>query len=702
MSFLAPLFLVGALAVAAPIIFHLIRRTSREKVTFSSLMFLQSTPPRVTRSSKVENIFLLLLRCLVLALLALGFARPFIQKPVAADNAAGQGQRIVVLLDASASMRRDGLWADAKSKAEQAIRRSTPADSVAVYLFDRTARPLMSFEQWSATPSSDRINVAVERLSSAQPGWSGTHIGHGLLAAVDALEDTSGKGQEKVAGPRRIVIVSDWQEGAKLDGLQGFDWPRGIEVSIETVKTKRPTNAGVQVLLDQDDTPKSAGENEIKIRVANASDAKREQFQIGWSRAGEKSFSGTPVDAYVPPGQSRVLTAPKPTAGLPAEILRLTGDEEDFDNTVHLVPPKAEQIKVVYVGNDDPRDAQQSLYYLKRAFPETRRQNVQVIARTANAALPPEDLLTAPLLVVGDVLAPEAVKSVREFLEGGKTVLFAMKSIATAKTLADIAGLGTVSAQESEGGGNYALLGQLDFEHPLFAPFADPRFSDFTKIHFWKHRQLDSTQFKGARVIARFDKGDPALLQVPAGKGTLLVLTSGWNPSDSQLALSSKFVPLLYSLLDLSGGVKAQLAQYTVGDPVSLAATNAGQTFTIRKPDGSETKVTVPARFTETEVPGIYTITSGSSTQRFAVNLDPSESRTAPLTMEELERLRLPLQTTETKLSKADEKKTSRLQATELEQHQKMWRWLLVAALLVLVAETWLAGWLTRRNQVAA
>lgn len=31
-----------------------------------------------------------------------------------------------------------------------------------------------------------------------------------------------------------------------------------------------------------------------------------------------------------------------------------------------------------------------------------------------------------------------------------------------------------------------------------------------------------------------------------------------------------------------------------------------------------------------------------------------------------------------------------------------MWRWLLVAALLVLVAETWLAGWLTRRNQVAA
>src|SRR5262245_52290746 len=123
MSFLAPLFLFGALAVAAPIIFHLIRRTSRDKIPFSSLMFLQPTPPRVTRSSRLENLFLLLLRCLVLCLLALGFARPFLQKPVAADDAAGEGRRIAIVVDASASMRRDNLWADAKERARQVLRR---------------------------------------------------------------------------------------------------------------------------------------------------------------------------------------------------------------------------------------------------------------------------------------------------------------------------------------------------------------------------------------------------------------------------------------------------------------------------------------------------------------------------------------------------------------------------------------------------
>ena len=38
MSFLAPLFLLGGLAVALPVIFHLIRRTTREKTLFSSLI----------------------------------------------------------------------------------------------------------------------------------------------------------------------------------------------------------------------------------------------------------------------------------------------------------------------------------------------------------------------------------------------------------------------------------------------------------------------------------------------------------------------------------------------------------------------------------------------------------------------------------------------------------------------------------------
>src|SRR5215210_5454890 len=116
MSFLAPLFFLGALAVVGPIIFHLIRRTTREVTPFSTLMFLQPTPPRVTRRSRLENLWLLLLRCLAVALLALGFARPFVKTELpGAAQAAGAGKRIVILVDTSASMRREKLWDEARA-----------------------------------------------------------------------------------------------------------------------------------------------------------------------------------------------------------------------------------------------------------------------------------------------------------------------------------------------------------------------------------------------------------------------------------------------------------------------------------------------------------------------------------------------------------------------------------------------------------
>ena len=699
MSFLAPLFALGAIAVAAPIIFHLIRRTTREKFRFSSIMFLQPTPPRMTRQSRLENIFLLLLRCLVLCLLALGFARPFIQKPMASDPGSNAGQRLAILVDVSASMRQSGLWPAARAKAESIVRATTPGDSVALFSFDRTAHSLISFEQWANVSTSDRVALALQRLGETSPGWHNTHLGNALITAVEAVEETTGRDPGKpVAARRRVVVITDLQEGARLDGLQGFEWPRGLEVDLQLVKPGKVTNAGLHLVGDASDTERNLTESDVKVRVNNASSSRREQFQVGWTKAGETSFAGKPVDIYVPPGQSRVASIPVLENNRNLETLRLTGDDEDFDNVAYHVPPKPEQIRLLFLGDDNPSDHTQSLFYINRAFLETRRLKVEVLARPGNAALSPAESAAASLMIVSGSLAPEGIRAAREFLESGRTLLFSMKDVAAGRTLAELLGLGTLEVQETGGRDYYALLGQIDFQHPIFAPFADPRFSDFTKIHFWRHRVLDPAAIKNARVIARFDKGGPALLEVPVGKGALFILTSTWQPGDSQLALSSKFVPMLFSMLELSGAIKAQLAQYAVGDTLSLTSTNAGQTATIRKPDGKESVLSAGQRFAGTDQPGVYagTVGSGTDTIRFAVNLEPTESRTVPLPVEDLERLGVPLKPPEVNLKKEAEKK-ERLHASELEQRQKLWRWLLVGALLFLILETAVAGRLTNR-----
>jgi hypothetical protein len=697
MSFLAPLFLIGTLAVALPVVFHLVRRSSKEQIPFSSLMFLQPAPPRVTKRSRLEHLLLLLLRCLVVCLLALGFSRPFFQQPMTASPLPeDSGRKFVVLIDTSASMKRDGLWAAALDKAEAALKQAGPGDQLAVLTFDRRVRTLVSFEQWNRMDIGQRAALTLARISDIKPGWSSTQLGTALTTAAEAFADADKEGRN--IGRRQIILISDMQEGSRVDGLQGFEWPRGVEVQLEPVQPKYPTNAGVQWLAANDDSA-NAGTNLVaRIRVSNSGNATREQFQLHWADVA----AAKPLDVYVPPGQSRIVPAPALPPDSVGEKLVLTGDDDDFDNTVYVLQPKAEHISVLFAGDDAENDPAQPFYYLKRGFQPTSRQVVEITARASSAELPPADLAGARLLVASDHLSDGRVTVLQDFMTGGGTVLFVMKNAATAQDVGRLAGAEGFAADEVTAS-SYALLGMIDFNHPIFAPFADARFNDFTKIHFWKYRRVDTAKLPGARVLAKFDSGDPAFLEIPRGKGRLLVLTSGWEPSDSQLAVSSKFVPLLYSILDLSGGIRPTLAQFHIGDEVNLAAlmpAGAASSISVRKPDGNTVQLaTGETRFSDADTPGIYTVTSVQPQTRFAVNLDGAESRTAVLPADELQRLGVPMKTKEVAVAAQIEQKR-RLHDSELEDRQKLWRWLTLTALVVLLGETFVAGWLTRRPAV--
>lgn len=686
MSFLAPLFLLGALAVSLPILFHLIRRTTRQRMPFSSLLFLMPTPPRLTKRSRLEHFLLLALRCAALVLLAFGFARPFF-KTVANPAAGSVAKRFLFLVDTSASMRRATLWADARERFIQLLRATSPIDQVAVFTFDRQVTPLVTYEEWNASSAAERVSLAERKLADAAPGWSATYLGNALIRAAETAADSSGK---QPVDSSEIVVISDLQEGSHLEPLQGYEWPRGVSVTFESLKPKHSSNASLQLITDSDDASAKAAAG-TRVRVSNSATAKAEQFKVGWAADDGAAFAGTPMDIYVPQGQSRIVSMP--TAMLASRRILLRGDDEDFDNSVFVVPPEAQRLQVLYFGTDSDKDATQPLYFLQRAFQETRRQAVQVRAGSATAPFTSAQANATSLYIVTDPVPEGISKALRDEAMTGKTVLVAPKSEACASTLAQLLQIDNPGLREVHPS-NYAMLADIDFAHPLFAPFADPRFSDFTKIHFWKYRRIDSASLPGARVLARFDTGDPALLEVPLGKGRILVMASGWQPEDSQLALSTKFVPLLYSMLEQSGALQPAATQYQVGDAVPLPSNEAHSTLIAHTPAGKQVELPAgQASFSETDVPGIYTVASGpaAAESTFAVNLDPTESRTAPLPTDEFERLGVPVPHQVGILTPAA-KRQARLQNTELENRQKLWRWLILGTLAVLLTETYVAG----------
>ena len=107
---LAPYFAVaGGLLAGVPIVLHMLRRTPAIRMPFSVVLFLTPTLPKTTKRSTLEHWPLMLLRILAIAMIALAFARPFQRLTEAKEAASGNADRIALLLDASASMRRDGL-----------------------------------------------------------------------------------------------------------------------------------------------------------------------------------------------------------------------------------------------------------------------------------------------------------------------------------------------------------------------------------------------------------------------------------------------------------------------------------------------------------------------------------------------------------------------------------------------------------------
>ena len=75
---------------------------------------------------------------------------------------------------------------------------------------------------------------------------------------------------------------------------------------------------------------------------------------------------------------------------------------------------------------------------------------------------------------------------------------------------------------------------------------------------------------------------------------------------------------------------------------------------------------------------------------RFAVNLAGAESNTAPLELEQLEQRGVRVVKGASRNERIDRIRQER--DVELEGRQKVWRWLIAAAVGVLLLETWLAG----------
>ena len=711
MGFLTPLFLAGIAAVAGPVLFHMIRRTPKGQVPFSTLMFLEPSPPRVTRRSAIEHWLLLLIRAAAVILLAIAFSRPFLRSKDE-QTLAIQGRRVGILLDVSASMRREGLWNEAVKQLNETLGEAKEDDCFALFLFDKDLIPLVSFEDWKGLDEGTREVLIRKQLDGIEPGWQATDLGTVIPEAVTTVLDQ--QATEVAALVTQLVVISDLQKGSRLAGLQAFDWPDSVAIDFRQVKSKTLENAGLQIIGSAED------DSDLRVRIDNSPESAMDAFQIvveeisadsassplapsGSNVKGEASTPQSGVQlvareepagpltftAQIPAGQNRVVRIPEDDLPTQATRLTLTGDSTTFDNEAWFVRPDPARVTIEYYGKGAGDDPNELRYYMQRAFLPTPTREIDFVVASDG----PTFAAAAAMTIVAQPLDAEQIKDLQSEIRGGRHVVVIGET-------PEICGLAFELAQQSvpeikeASVDNYAMLSDVALNHPLFSAFNDVRLADFSKLPIWKHRDCSVDDTK-ASVLAKYDSGSPAIVEFENKKGSVTLFTFGWHAADSRFVLWSKFVPVVNSLLERVEGTAPPPSRLTVGSPLPLSILSDTKEFEVTRPSGLQKQFkNGSTELILADDPGIYkvawTTSSGPRKSLFSANLDPLESRTSPLELDELAAIGIPLAKASSEEPSDDEKR--QLQSRELEASQRVWQWLILGGLLLLLLETWLAG----------
>jgi hypothetical protein len=350
------------------------------------------------------------------------------------------------------------------------------------------------------------------------------------------------------------------------------------------------------------------------------------------------------------------------------------------------VPPQAREFTLPYFGDHAATDSRHALYYITRAVAGWRDPKVTVAPRTDAS-----DLASTPLVIVAGPLGADDARRVREHVQAGAfaLVLLADASVVpTAATLVDETGWAAAPTPAPN-----TLLGSINFQHPLFQPFADPRFSNFTRVRFWKPVPVVVPEDSKATVVARFDEGSAAVLEAEVGRGRVVVWGGDWSNVASQWVLSTKFIPWLQALAERAAGGPPRPNVAEVGETAALAPA-AGATWSSA---AGQPLDNAPAS------PGAYQLTEDGRSRIVALQVPAGESRTDPLPADTWEQLGVPVEARAVTAASAGDENLKKIAATDAvtESQQQYWRWLLIAAALLLAGES-IAAIRAAQRQAAA
>ena len=678
--------IIGSIAV--PVILHMIQRERKDEVEFPSLMFLRKVPYRSFRRQRVRHWFLLLLRCAALLLLLFAFARPFIRAAALAAMTDG-AREVVVLLDRSYSMSFGGRWDEAQTLATDTIAALDSGDRATVILFDGGA-------ETGPRSTTDRASLR-GLVENAEVGSGVTRYGPALKLAEGIFESSD--------LPRlEAVLISDFQR-AGVESAVGVRFPQGTVLTPIPVGEDDATGANVSVAGVLFEREYFSGRERIQVaaRLTNRGPTTAiTGLDVALDMEGREVETLT--GDLAPAGSTTVDFAPVTLADAQMfGAVRIAPDALPADDVFHFIVSPGQVVTVLVVGSASaPDDAN---LFLTRALGIGSEPAFDVRATTLES-FSAADLADRQVVVLNDTRPPAgaAGEALAAFVEaGGGLLVVAGERTAWPQDDPGLLPGGVAAPQDRDGRGG--SLGFVDYSHPVFEVFSAPRSGDVTTARFFRFRPVEATP--DAVVVARFDDGNPALIEQRIGAGRVLLWASTIDTFWNDFAKKPVYLPFIHRMVQHLADYAPPTPWVLAGQVLNLAeqevALGEGGTaaaeYVVMSPTGERLPVAVGERagFLDLTEQGVYEVHDANAAEELplllAVNVDLAEADLSAVDPEELASM---------VTGRAGGDRTAAggparvIPADDLERRQSVWWYLLVAAALLFVAETLVSNRLSR------
>lgn len=573
MNFVQNSFLIAAAAVAIPLIVHLLSRRQVRTVELGTMRFLQEVVEDGSQRRRLRRWLLLAVRTLVMLLLALLFARPYLTELV--TGRVGDRTRII-LIDRSSSMAilgNEGRLIDEAVAAASEAGQEAGGASLVYAWFDRHVEPVSAETD---APDPPRTMVGSTDYGAAIR-WTRNFVDSRPGAAIDVvlISDLQQNGLRSRAAETAVdTLPADVPVRLVDVGREAVNNLAIVNVQMEStrVASGQPVRLAM-TLFNYGSLPYEgitarvvALQNEQSVRVrktANINAGEATELEIDLGKLAPGMWQ---ITVAVDVDDEHVLDNQRMAAvevAVPADVLVIDShqpDVKELATSYHLFTALAQ-------GEPDMTSGSQGK--AADTHPDAARFKPDVIYLDTDG-VPTLSPQTTPLIAVADpaVVSGRLLDRLSKYAqEGGNLLVFGGDLSAEAIDQWQRSGLtpGTMKPPVRSGAMPFRIV-SVETDSVMMAPFGDPQHADLSRLSF--RRLLPVEPHGNSEVLAWFDEGRPAVTRQKTGQGTLVWFLSSADSDWSSWTSSPLYLPLVQQmaadLLHLTG--EGRIRHRRVGD----------------------------------------------------------------------------------------------------------------------------------------